>query len=135
MDVELSLIAERVQTRLPYLRFDKNERRTAHDFLERIVADGRKCFQKSADNNCVIYEDPIAALNEADTLLVSWTNRGSHSFDVTHPEATKLIDVCEKALAFFKCVFCGKYVWFAEAGGPELIQCQCGGIRWRYGKG
>jgi len=135
MDVELSLIAERVQTRLPYLRFDKNERRTAHDFLERTVADGRKCFQKSADDNCVIYEDAIAALNEADTLLVSWANRGSHSFDVTRPEATKLIDVCEKALAFFKCVSCGKYVWFAEAGGPELIQCQCGGIRWRYGKG
>jgi hypothetical protein len=135
MDVELSLIAERLQIRLPYLRFDKNERRTAHDFLERIVADGKKCLQKGAGVNFAIHEDAISALNEADTLLVSWANRGSHSFDVTRPEATKLIDVCEKSLAFFKCASCGKYVWFADAGRSELIQCQCGGIRWRYGKG
>jgi RecF/RecN/SMC N terminal domain len=135
MDVELSLIAERLQIRLPHLRFDKNERRTAHDFLERIVADGKKCLQKSAGDKFAIHEDAIAVLNEVDTLLVSWANRGSHSFDVTRSEATKLIDVCEKALAFFKCVSCGKYVWFADAGGVELIQCQCGGIRWRYGKG
>ena len=46
MDVELSMIAERLQIRLPYLRADKNDRRTAHDFLIRIVADGRQCFQK-----------------------------------------------------------------------------------------
>jgi energy-coupling factor transporter ATP-binding protein EcfA2 len=135
MDVELSLIAERLQIKLPYLRFDKNERRTAHDFLERIVADGKRCLQKSAGVNFAVHEDAIAALNEADTLLVSWANRGSHSFDVTPSEATKLIDVCEKALAFFKCASCGKYVWFADVGGAELIQCQCAGIRWRYGKG
>ena len=38
MDVELALIAERLQIRLPYLRADKNDRRMAHDLLERIVA-------------------------------------------------------------------------------------------------
>jgi hypothetical protein len=117
------------------MRFDKNDRRTAHDFLERIVANGKKCFLTGAAVDFVVHENAIAALNEADTLLVSWANRGSHTFDVTPSEATKLIDVCEKALTFFKCVSCGKYVWFADAGGPELVQCQCGGIRWRYGKG
>jgi hypothetical protein len=135
MDVELSLIAERLQIKLPYLRFDKNERRTAHDFLEQIVANGKRCLQKSAGDNFAIHEDAITALNEADALLVSWANRGSHSFDVTPPEAARLIDVCEKALSFFKCPSCGKYVWFADARGAELIQCKCGGIRWRYGKG
>jgi len=46
----------------------------------------------------------------------------------------KLTEVCEKALDFFKCSSCGKGVWFADVGGSEWIYCQCGQIRWRYGK-
>lgn len=135
MDVELALIAERLQIRLPYLRVDKNDRRLAHDFLERLIADGKKCFQKRADKDFPAHDGAIEALTNADKLLVSWGNRGSHSFDVSLPEATKLIEVCEAALAYFKCPTCEKYVWFADAEGAEWVQCQCGGIRWRYGKG
>ena len=108
MDVELSLIAERFHSKLRYLRMEKNEQRTAHDFLERIVADAKKCFQRKTDDNFVIDEAAISALNEADALLVSWGNRGSHSYDVTSLEAMKLINSCEAALAFFKCVSCEK---------------------------
>jgi hypothetical protein len=135
MDVELALAAERLQIRFPYLRFDKNDRRTAHDFLERFVADGKRCFQKREGKDFATCEDAVEALNIADQLLISWGNRASHTFDVVGPEASKLIDACEKALESLKCTSCGKAVWFADAEGCEWVQCQCGGIRWRYGKG
>lgn len=135
MDVELALIAERLKIRLPYLRADKNDKRMAHDFLERFIADGKKCFQKKGDHGYEIYTDAIDAFEESDRLLVSWANRASHTFDVVRPEATRLIDACEKALEFFRCSSCGKGVWFADAQGSEWVQCQCGELRWRYGKG
>lgn len=134
MDVELALIAERVQIRLPYLRADKNDRRTAHEFLERLVADGRMCFQKKAGTDYEVHQEGLDAFGEADRLLVSWANRASHTFDIVQPEAIKLIDLCERALEYLKCSSCCKPVWFAEAAGAEWVQCQCGVIRWRYGK-
>lgn len=135
MDVELAMIAERLQIRLPYLRADKNDKRMAHDFLERFVADGKKCFQKKSGEAYEVYTDAINTFDQATRMLVSWANRASHTFDLVRLEATKLIDVCEKALELFKCSSCGKKVWFADAAGSESIQCQCGQIRWRYGKG
>jgi len=135
MDVELSFIAERLRIRMPYLRGEKNDRRMAHDFLERVVSDGKKCFQVKAETDYVAHTTAIAACEEADGLLVSWANRGSHTFDLTRSEATKLIDACEKALEFFKCSSCGKGVFFADAQNSEWVQSQCGQIHWRYGKG
>ena len=41
------MIAEHLQIRLPYLRSDKNDRRMAHEFLSRLAADGKRCFQKN----------------------------------------------------------------------------------------
>ena len=134
MDVELALIAERLQIRLPYLRADKNDKRMAHEFLERFIADGKKCFQKRSGEDYEVHADAINAFDQADRLLVSWANRASHTFDLVRPEAIKLIDACEKALEFFKCSSCGKGVWFANAQGSETVQCQCAEIRWRYGK-
>ncbi len=135
MDVELALIAERLQIRLPYLRADKNDKRMTHEFLERLVADGKKCFQKRTGESYEVHGDAIAAFETADRLLISWANRASHTFDIVPPEATKLIDACEKALEFFKCSSCSKVVWLANSEGSEWVQCQCSQIRWRYGKG
>ena len=135
MDVECALIAERLQIRLPYLRADKNDKRMAHDLLERFVADGGKCFQKRVGEDYKVHRDAIDALRNADRLLTSWGNRASHSFDVVRPEASKLIDACEEALKFFTCASCGKSVGFADSASSESVQCQCGEIRWRYGKG
>lgn len=135
MDVELALIAERLKIKLPYVRSDKNDKRTAHDFLDRLVADGQKCFQKKSGNDYEVHTDAIHVFKEADRLLVSWANRASHTFDLVRPEATKLIDVCEKTLKVFTCSSCGKKAWFADAAGSKSIQCRCGEIRWRYGKG
>lgn len=135
MDVEFALIAERLQIRLPYLRADKNDKRMAHDFLERFIADGKKCFQKKVGTDYDVHTDAIEAFDNADRLLVSWANRASHNIDVVAPEASKLIDTCEKALSFFKCPSCDKGVGFSNADVSEWVQCQCGQIRWRYGKG
>ena len=77
----------------------------------------------------------IDAWHETDGLLVSWANRASHTFDLVRPEADKLIEACEKSLEFFRCSSCTKVVWFADAMGKGWVQCQCGQLRWRYGKG
>jgi hypothetical protein len=134
MDVELSLIADRLQIKLPYMRAEKNDRRTAHEFLDCLIADGKKVYQRKSANGYVIYLEAIGAWEEADRLLISWGNRATHSFDIVPFEAAKLIDACEKALDRFQCSECGKRVTFNEAAGSEWVQCQCGEIRWRYGK-
>ena len=134
MDVELALIAEKLQVNFPYLRAEKNDKRMAHDFLVRIKASGKKCFQRKVGNNYEVYSDAIEAFDQADRLIVSWANRASHTFDVVPPEAEKLINACEKVLEFFKCHSCGKNVWFSNAEDSKLLQCQCGEIRWKYDK-
>ncbi|MDZ4179876.1 MAG: hypothetical protein U1E29_11710, partial [Coriobacteriia bacterium] len=134
MDVELAIAAERLRLRMPFLRGDKNDRRLAHDFLLRLISEGRTCFEGRVGDGYESDVDAVEALEEADRLLVSWANRSAHTTDVVGSEATKLIDVCERALKQFTCTLCGKRIWFANAEGPECVQCQCGGIRWRYGK-
>jgi RecF/RecN/SMC N terminal domain len=134
MDVELSIVAEKLQISLPYLRGDKNDRRTAHDFIDRLKGDGRACFQLNTPTGFKCHEDAILLLDTAGRLLASWANRASHSFDVVRPEAVKLIDACEQALKGLRCQVCGKPVWFANAENQEWVQCQCGQVRWRYGK-
>lgn len=135
MDIELALIAESLQIRMPYARAERNDRRMAHDFLERLVADGKRCFEVRGDEGYKPHASATAALEEAEGLLVTWGNRGSHSFDVVRAEAAKLIAACEVALDVFKCSLCGRDLWFADAQGSEWVQCQCGSIRWKYGKG
>lgn len=104
MNVKLTLIAERLRLKLPYLRAEKNDRRMAHEFLERMTADGKKCFQKKLnDEGYEVYAEGLTAFSEADKLVISWGNVAPHSFDLVRPEATRLIDVCEQVLACFEC--------------------------------
>ena len=136
MDIELPQIAEHLKTRLPFLRSEKNDRRVAHEFLTRLIADGKKCFQKRSGSEYVVHTDAISALDQADRLLVSWGNRASHTFDVVKPEAIKLIDACEDAISSFMCDSCDppSNVWKLHDEQAEWVQCRCGEIRWRYGK-
>ena len=87
--------------------------------------------------DCVIVHvmDAVNSFELADRLLISWANRASHTFDLVRSEAVELIDACEKAHDCFRCSSCGRWVWFADAEGSEWVQCQCGQLRWRYGKG
>ena len=135
MDIELALIAEKLQISIPFMRSNNNDKRNAHDFLTRLVGDGYKCFEIRDGDKYMVNVDAIGVLDKADRLLISWANRGSHTFDLVRPEAVKLIEICEKALELFRCPSCGKAVWFADAKGAESVQCQCGQIRWRYKKG
>ena len=110
MDVELALIAEKLQLRLPYMRGDKNDHRMCHDFLERLISDGKTCLQKKSGNDYAVFTEALDILSAADKLLISWGNKASHTQNVMRNEATKLIDACEKALEVFKCTSCGKCI-------------------------
>ncbi|MGA8616734.1 MAG: AAA family ATPase [Xanthobacteraceae bacterium] len=135
MDIELALIAERLQVRLPYLRGERNDHRMWSEFLDRLIADGKKCLQKKCGTEYPCYTAGLEELDGARRLLVSWGNRSSHSPDVVRPEAAKLIEACEKALDVFQCAGCNQPLWLADAANKEWVQCQCGELRWRYGKG
>ena len=50
-------------------------------------------------------------------------------------DTRKLIDACETALGVFECDGCKEPLWMADAANKEWVQCQCGELRWRYGKG
>ena len=134
MDVELPIIAESLKIRLPYLRSDGNDRRVAHDFLVRLVADGKRCFQKKSGTEYIENTDAIDVWAEADKLLMSWGNRSSHTFDIVPSEVEELLDACEKAIASVWCETCSptRNVWFLESKSSEWVQCQCGELRWRY---
>jgi hypothetical protein len=135
MDIELALIAERLQVRLSYLRGERNDHRMWSEFLDRLIADGRKCLQKKSGADYLCYTAGLDQLDAARRLLVSWGNRSSHSPDVVRPEAEKLIEACETALDVFQCSGCTQPLWMADAASKEWVQCQCGELRWRYGKG
>lgn len=135
MDVELSTVAEKLRIKFAFLRGDKNDKRMAHDFLQQIGSDGKKCFQRKVGTGYECCIEANAALEVADKLLLSWGNRASHTMDLVIPEAAKLIEACEKALSHFTCLSCGKRIWFADASTQECVQCQCGNLRWRYGRG
>jgi hypothetical protein len=134
MDIELAMVSERLKVRLPYLYRERNDHRTAHDFLLQLISDGTKCFTKMGAKEHVHHTEAIEAFREADKLLLSWGNRASHSFDVVSKEAEKLIAVCERALEFFGCPSCKKPVYKLDDARAELVQCQCGILQWRYGK-
>lgn len=137
MDVELAMIAERLLIRLPFQRSDRNDRRVSHDFLQRLIADGKKCFERRDGNSFEVHKDAIEAWDEADRLLIFWANRASHTTDLVRQESIKLIDSCEKAIEFFKCSSCPdtpKFVWSADLVARKRLQCPCGGLRWQYGK-
>ena len=135
MDVELPIIAEGLRIRLPYLRSDMNDRRMADEFLTRLVADGKKCFEKKSGDNYEKNMNAVNACSKARNLLIAWGNRASHTFDMVKSEATKLIDACEIAIASFKCDSCHQNVWRLDDNKSRFVQCRCGKIRWRYSKG
>jgi energy-coupling factor transporter ATP-binding protein EcfA2 len=133
MDLELAVLAERLRIKVPYLHGYKNDHRTGQDFLSRIIAEGAKCFQrKGADYE--IHTEALEGFMQAQKLLLSWGNRASHTFDVVTSEAAKLLASCEHALNFLVCSSCKKPVHRLDDTSAEFLQCQCGHLRWRYGK-
>ncbi|MGH2507893.1 MAG: hypothetical protein ACRDHZ_10900, partial [Ktedonobacteraceae bacterium] len=133
MDQQLAKVAEKMKIEMPFLRGERNDRRMAPEFLERIIADAETCFQEKSTNGYARNTQAIEILKSALGLLSTWANRGSHSPDVTDTEAAALIDASEKALSVFRCA-CKTNVWETESAAKNFVQCGCGGLRWRYGK-
>jgi len=134
MDTELALRAERLKVRMPYLGSNRNDHRTAHDFLFRIIADGAVCFRRKGASGYEVYADAITSFRATDKLLVTWGNKASHGFDIVRSEAEKLIADCEATLELFVCPSCRKPVYKLVDTSAELLQCECGHLQWRYGK-
>jgi energy-coupling factor transporter ATP-binding protein EcfA2 len=134
MDSQLMLLAERLQLHLPFVRGEKNEMRMSHTLLEYLVPAAKKCLQVKTDKQHVGHKDAILSLEDAAKRLAAWGNRASHTYDVVRPEAESLIASCESALAAFRCADCEKPVWRAEVKASDFLQCECGALRWRYGK-
>ena len=132
MDSELGLIAEKLEILLPFVRGERNDHRMAHDFLERLKSEGRNRFRKRVDGRYVPHDEAVALFQLVHSLLLSWGNRSSHSQDLVRREAKRLIEECEKVLELFRCLECKKPIWYANAGGPENVQCQCGALLWKY---
>jgi DNA repair exonuclease SbcCD ATPase subunit len=133
MDIELAFVAQDLRTKLPYLHREKNDLRGAHEFLERIVADAAKCFEIRVRDGFIIFEEGVKKLAEADRLIISWGNRASHG-ELARVEAVKLIDACEAALHSLICTDCKKLVTRKEDEKSRTKQCECGKLRWSYGK-
>lgn len=134
MDVELGLLCEKLRLRMEYRHGLRNDHRMAHDFLPEMVAACKQALQRKGDDGKYkIDTEAPAVLETTDRLLMTWGNRGSHTFDVVKAEATQLIEHCEKALDCFQCGKCDKAITkFDDDKGTK--QCECGAIRWRYDK-
>jgi energy-coupling factor transporter ATP-binding protein EcfA2 len=135
MDLELPLIGEKLCLRLPYKHRERNDRRMAHEFLDRFITESQTCFQvQKPDGSYETHTEGIQKLKDADGLILSWGGRGSHDFDVESNEARSLIEACENALSVFICSECSKSVGKNNDESSHIKQCQCGHLRWRYGK-
>lgn len=133
MDGDLALIAEKLGLGLPYARGDRNDRRTAAEFLVRMIAEAEDRLRKRDGTSWASYTEPLDDWREAHSLLVSWANRASHSGSLTSAEAARLLGACERALERFKCPSCNDPFWIADQASRERLQCSCGDLQWRYG--
>ncbi len=131
MDVELAIYSERLEVSLPFARGARNDRRGAHEFLSGLLAEGSKKLKKRVGDTYHPHTDALNAFQEADTLLVTWGNRGSHSPDVTPREASRLIEACEAVLTALRCRDCGTPVYHLKNPRNGSRECQCGAIRWK----
>ena len=132
MDWNLSIAAEYLHIGMPYVRGDRNDRRTFKDFLERIISEAKTRLRKKEGDCWRNYLGPVASWEEALNLLLAWANRSSHTGSLAVVEAERLIDVCEAAWDLFRCSSCGDSVWSADNQRKERVQCTCGQMQWRY---
>jgi hypothetical protein len=131
MDVELAIHCERLEVSLPFARGSRNDRRGAYEFLQGLIRSGAKKFQRDSAAGYEKNQVALDSFEAARQLLATWGNRGSHSPDVTRPEAERLIDVCESALSALTCDQCDKPVHRLVDTQGGVKQCQCGNLRWK----
>jgi len=133
MDGQLAIAAERMEISMPYLRGERNDRRTCVDFINKIIGEAPRRLKKKQGTQWLSYPDPISDWETARDLLIAWGDRASHTGSLVSSEAEQLIKACQNALDRFRCQSCGDYLWIADQPSREWVQCTCGELRWKYG--
>ena len=133
MDVNLSIISEKLSIQVEYMRGDKNDKRTCVELLTKIQSEANESLRKKVPEKkeWVLYSEPIKDWRECHNLLIAWANRSSHGGSLVTTEVEKLVEVCQKALDQFKCKICNTPIFYAEQKQNGRMQCQCGDIQWR----
>lgn len=130
MDSTLPNIAQKVALELPFIWGPKNDDRTNYDFLTQFISQGKNSYQiQNEPESWEIYTDAIKCWNEAKRLLHAWSNPPSHGGIIASVEVTRLIEVCESALGYFKCPECDTNLWRMKDGDSHF--CRCSKIRWK----
>lgn len=133
MDTQTSIIAEKLRIPMPYLRGDRNDRRTCIELLEKIISEGQGHLKHRINGGYEAYGAPLAKWKQAWTLLGAWANRASHTGSLVEAEVEKLAGACEAALSEFRCPDCEDPLWIGDQSSRERLQCSCGRLRWQYG--
>jgi energy-coupling factor transporter ATP-binding protein EcfA2 len=133
MDAELALASEKLMVPMPFARGDRNDRRTCIEFLECLISEAPRRLRKREEQAWLEFTEPIEEWREARSLLGAWANRASHTGTLVAPEVNRLIEQCEKALAYLRCSSCGDPIWISDQANRERVQCSCDCIQWRYG--
>lgn len=133
MDTQLSIMAEKLRIKMPYLRGDKNDFRTCVSFLNSIISESPSRLKKKEGTAWNQYDEPIQHWKRANELLIAFADRSSHGGSLVPGELDDLIQACEVATSKFKCPDCGQYFWIADQANKEVLQCNCGNMHWKYG--
>lgn len=124
-------LGESLEIELPFLKGEKNDTRTGHEFLEKIIS-LNSFYIKQADGSYITFKDAIEDIKQADGKIISWGNRASHTFDVEKNEASSLINESEKAISRFSCDSCKNSIDSLNDKKGRFCQCSCGNIKWKY---
>ena len=131
MDVEMPVIAERLEIPVPFIKGARNDLRGAQDLLNRFQGRVSKCFRKKdAAGNHVACSDPAVLAKAVTDWLVTYGNRGSHGTYLTRTEAERLIAACDQFLSSLECPDCQTALWHAADSDRSHLRCDCGAQRW-----
>lgn len=128
MDLALSELAERIRLPVPHVRGDRNDYRTAGEFLVALERSAGKAFQKKHDGEYAVSTDAADAVRRIKPEMAIWANRGTHTFSASTAEAEELIGASQQLLSAFTCDGCNSPL---SADGSTKIECRCGNLRWR----
>jgi len=131
MDLHMSLIAERLELPVPFLRGAKNDMRHALELLERFASRSKTQLQRQTEaDQYAFWDGPVGAARNLTALLIPWGNAGSHGRYLTRSEAERVIDACEAFLASLICETCSTHISHAAVAG-KYYRCGCDHLRWK----
>jgi hypothetical protein len=132
MDIEMAVIAERLEIPVPFIRGVRNEQRGAQDLLNRFHGRIAKQLRRKDDQgNHAPWAGPTDSAKAVTDWLVIYGNAGSHGRYVPRAESERLIVACEAFLSGFECPSCKTDVWHAADADRSYLRCDCDGLRWK----